>query len=118
MSVIFHGPEPTGFESKAPGSASTAAFGTIFTVERRSASTAVGWASVKVTVVSSFFSTDSTKGMNCAYSEAFAGSWTRSKENTTSSGVTGVPSWKTAPSRSAMSTLVPSVAGTSVASAA
>lgn len=118
MSVIFQGPEPTGFESKAFGSASTAAFGTIFTVDSRSANTPVGWRRVKVTVVSSFFSIVSMKGMNCEYSDAFAGSLTRSKEKTTSSTVTGEPSWKTAPSRRVTSTVSPSAEGTSVASAA
>src|SRR5699024_12624675 len=70
LSVIRHGPEPTGFESKASGSSSTAALGTIFTVDSRSANTPVGCLRVEVTVVSSFFSTESMQGMNCEDSEA------------------------------------------------
>ncbi len=42
-----------------------------------------------VTVVSSFFATESMNGMNEAKRLWFSGSSTRSKENTTSSGVTG-----------------------------
>lgn len=56
-----------------------------------------------VTVVSSFFDTESTKGMKLAYSEAFVGSRTRSKLKTTSSTVTSDPSWNLAPSRSSTS---------------
>ena len=56
-----------------------------------------------VTVVSSFLVTVSMKGMNDAYRLALSGFRTRSNENTTSSAVTGLPSWNTAPSRSVTS---------------
>ena len=65
---------------------------------KRSLNKANGYFNLNSTTLSSKAFTESINGMNCANSEAFAGSSTRSKEYTTSSVVTGLPSWKTAPS--------------------
>lgn len=116
--MSWYGPVPIGSASNPSGSASTAAFGTILTTARRSASTPVGNLRVKVTVVSSVASTESMNGMNWVYSEALSGFSTRSKENTTSSVVTGEPSWNTAPSRRATVQVVSSTYSGSPAASA
>jgi hypothetical protein len=115
---ILYGPVPVGRESKATLSASTRALGTILTTERRSRASAVACLSVITTVLSSTLAIDSTNGRKVRYSEALAGSSTRWKEKTTSSAVTGVPSWKTAPSRNTAVMVLPLTVGSSAASAA
>ncbi len=94
-----HGPEPTGLASKPLGSAVTSFCGTILTVASRSANSGKAYLSANSTVLASTFVTLDRNGTNSAISEALAGFSTRSKLNTTSSAVTGEPSWKVAPLR-------------------
>lgn len=95
-----YGPEPTGLASNALGSGSTIFLGTIRATAIRDGKSAKAYVSLNSTVLVSMASTVSMNGTNCAISEAFFGSRMRSKLNTTSSAVTGDPSWKVAPLRS------------------
>ena len=96
----LNGPEPIGCASNADcPTLSITCFGTIFTQVKRLANKANGYFSLNSTTLSSTAFTLSTKSINITNSDLLAGSIIRLKEYTTSSVVTGAPSWKVAPSR-------------------
>src|SRR6478752_3359648 len=102
----LYGPVPTGLASKdfswsEPAGKLVSALGTTFTTEMRGPNPGNAYFRVNSTVLASSALTLWMNGMNCENRDLFAGSMTRVKENTTSSAVTGVPSWNVAPSRMA-----------------